>query len=102
MPNKDKRLFSIVDIVTGDIIDYEKSAEYLSDKYKVSVGRLLMLASEEELFATDMRLFFHQENCGLSNSRLNGKRLQRSCWKRMLQGQEFITDGINWVRKNPN
>lgn len=37
MPNKDKRLFSIVDIVTGDIIDYEKSVEYLSDKYKVSV-----------------------------------------------------------------
>nr|DAN88718.1 MAG TPA: hypothetical protein [Caudoviricetes sp.] len=48
--NKDKRLFSIVDIVTGDIIDYEKSVEYLADKYKVSVGRLLMLASEEATF----------------------------------------------------
>lgn len=50
MSNKDKRLFSIVDIVTEDIIDYEKSVEYLADKYKVSVGRLLMLASEEATF----------------------------------------------------
>lgn len=97
MSNKDKRLFSIVDIETGDIIDYEKSVEYLSDKYKVSVGRL-----KKQLFVTNMRLFVYLKNHGLRSSRLNGKRLQRSCWKRMLQGQEFITDGINWVRKNPN
>lgn len=50
MPNKDKRLFSIVDIVTGDIIDYEKSAEYLSDKYNVSVGWLQALAGNQETF----------------------------------------------------
>lgn len=58
MPNKDKRLFSIVDIVTGDIIDYEKSAEYLSDKYKVSVGRLLMLAFEEATFRNRYAIIF--------------------------------------------
>lgn len=58
VPNKDKRLFSIVDIVTGDIIDYEKSIEYLSDKYKVSVGRLLMLASEEATFRNRYAIIF--------------------------------------------
>lgn len=58
VPKKDKRLFSIVDIVTGDIIDYEKSVEYLSDKYKVSVGRLLMLASEEATFRNRYAIIF--------------------------------------------